>query len=179
MLKAICKALKDEIKWPTEDERRENYYTYQNVFVGNVGVFDVTEWITCKWADQQLERETYSGKQQNNTMKTLAVINKHGYFIYYDLLAKGRRNDRDQWTSCDLYLNAGFRCGSLFSALSNDTGIMTWNYWNFLLRPLCDCIIGCCVSVVCLMMLKQATEITFDIITKHILLHIILSVFKA
>ena len=34
-----------------------------------------------------------------NTMKTLAVINKHGYFIYYDLLAKDRRNDRDQWTS--------------------------------------------------------------------------------
>ena len=107
VLKAICKALKDEIKWPTEEERRENYSTYQNVFVGNVGIFDVTEWITCKWADQQLESETYSGKQQNNTMKTLAVINKHGYFIYYDLLAKGRRNDRDQWTSCDLYLNAG------------------------------------------------------------------------
>lgn len=112
VLKAICKALIDEVKWPTEEERAEHYSTYNGIFVGCVGVFDVTEWITCKWADQVLENETYSGKAKSNTMKTLAVINKHGHFIWVDPLAKGKRNDRDQWTSCDLYLNAGTYFGA-------------------------------------------------------------------
>ena len=107
VLKAICKALKDEIKWPTEQERAEHHSSYNAIFNKMVGIFDVTEWTTCKWKNQELENATFSGKKSKNTMKTLAVINKHGYFIYCDPLVKGRRNDRDQWTMCDLYLNAG------------------------------------------------------------------------
>ena len=71
-----------------EEERAEHYSNYQNNFVGIVGIIDVTEWITCstcKWKNLELEKETY----KNNTMKTLAVINKHGYFNYADPLAKG------------------------------------------------------------------------------------------
>ena len=79
-----------------EEERAEHYSTYQNIFVGIVGIIDVTEWITCntcKWKNLDLEKETYSGKKQDNTITTLAVINKHGYFIYADPLAKGLSYD--------------------------------------------------------------------------------------
>ena len=81
--KAICKALKDEIKWPTEQERAEHHSSYNAIFNKMVGIFDVTEWTTCKWKNQELENATFSGKKSKNTIKTLAVINKHGYFIYH------------------------------------------------------------------------------------------------
>ena len=71
VLKAICKALKDEIKWPTEQERAEHHSSYNAIFNKMVGIFDVTEWTTCKWKNQELENATFSGKKSKNTMKTL------------------------------------------------------------------------------------------------------------
>lgn len=42
-------------------------------------------------------------RREPTRKKTLAVIDKYGYFIWVDPLAQGRRNDREQWTSGALY----------------------------------------------------------------------------
>ena len=115
VLRAINKVLKDEIKWPTAEERALHYSTYHGIFFGCVGIFDVTEWIIAKPKNRDREHRTFSGKANSNTMKTLAVINKHGYFIWYDPLVDGRRNDRDMFTSSDLYLSKG----TYFSPMAN------------------------------------------------------------
>ena len=107
VLKAINVALANEIRWPTEEERKMHHSLYDGIFVGCVGILDVTEWAICKPKNSKLENETFSGKPGTNTMKTLAVIDKDGLFIWVDPLVKGRVNDRTQFTNCDLYLNAG------------------------------------------------------------------------
>jgi hypothetical protein len=107
VLKAIDGALHDQIKWPNADERQEHYSTYNGIFDHCVGIFDVTEWTIRKSKVAYIENHTFSGKAKENTMKTLAVINKYGYFIWIDQLVFGRRNDRDQYTSTDLYMNGG------------------------------------------------------------------------
>ena len=68
-----------------------------------MGIFDCTEW---------------SGKAGTNAYKTLAVINKYVYFIWVDPMARGRRNDREQYTASDLYMNAGkyFSPGELLAS---------------------------------------------------------------
>jgi hypothetical protein len=101
------KVLKDEIKWPTAAEQAAHYATYDGIFKGMVGIFDVIEWEIAKSTNSAKENATYSGKAKTNTMKTLAVIDKNGYFIWYDPLAYGKRNDRDMFTSSDLYLYKG------------------------------------------------------------------------
>lgn len=107
ILRAINRRLLDEIKWPNPQERIALYASYNGIFKNVVGILDVTEHEICKPKDKDKEQDTFSGKAKANTMKTLAVIDKYGYFIYVDYLAMGRRNDRDQWTSCDLYMNCG------------------------------------------------------------------------
>jgi len=98
ILKAICKVLDDQVRWPTEEERKAHYSTYNGVFVGCVGIFDVTEWVICKSKNAKFEHDTYSGKPGANTMKTLAVISKDGSYIWVDPLVKGRLNPLRQRT---------------------------------------------------------------------------------
>jgi hypothetical protein len=107
VLKAICKGLRDQIVWPNAAERAELKRSYNGIFRNVVGIFDVTEWYIGKPTDKEREHMTYSGKAGTNTMKTLAVINKYGLYIYNSDLKEGRHNDRDQWTSCDLYMQSG------------------------------------------------------------------------
>ena len=121
ILKAIDAALHDQIIWPNANERQEHYASYTGIFDHCVGIFDVTEWTIRRSKIASIENITYSGKAKENTMKTLAVINKFGYFIWVDPLVFGRRNDRDQYTSTDLYMN----CGKYFNRgekLASDGG---------------------------------------------------------
>jgi hypothetical protein len=99
--------MKNEIKWPDELERQQLYASYTGIFTNVVGFLDVTEHEISKSKNPDKEHRTYSGKAGTNTMKTLAIINKHGRFIWVDPIAEGRHNDREQWTSCDLYMNPG------------------------------------------------------------------------
>ena len=107
VLKAICFALKDEIKWPTAAERLELTSKYTGIFKDCVGIFDCTKWEISKPGENDHERRTFSGKAHTNTYKTLAVINKHGKFIYVSRLMEGTNNDRTQWVKCDLYMEPG------------------------------------------------------------------------
>ena len=107
VLKAINTVLANEIRWPDEEERQRLRSGYTGIFEGVVGIMDVTEHGIQKSQDNAKESATYSGKAGMNTMKTLAVINKHGEFIYVEPLVDGRRNDRDEWTYTDLYLSQG------------------------------------------------------------------------
>ena len=107
VLRAINKNLEGQIKWPTPLERAVLKEGYTGILQGVVGVFDCTEWIIFKGKDPEFEQKTYSGKAQANTMKTLAAMDKHGLYTYTSALAEGKMNDRDQWTSCDLYMRAG------------------------------------------------------------------------
>ena len=108
VLKAICVALKDEIKWPTAAERIVLASKYTGIFKDCVGIFDCTEWDIAKPGENDHERRTFSGKAHTNTYKTLAVINKHGQYIYVSrLMEGGTNNDRQQWVKSDLYLEPG------------------------------------------------------------------------
>jgi hypothetical protein len=73
---------------------------------------------TVNYDNPYIEYVTWSGKANTNTMKTLAVIDKYGFYRYCDPLVPGRSNDRDVWTSCDLYMNAGkyFSAGELLAS---------------------------------------------------------------
>ena len=53
------------------------------------------------------EYQTFSGKARLNTMKTLAVIDRHGKFIWIGKAIDGRTADRSCWTQSDLYMDAG------------------------------------------------------------------------
>jgi DDE superfamily endonuclease len=103
--------LKDEIKWPTPEERVVLASTYKGIFKDVVGIFDCTEWEIAKPGESNLEDKTYSGKAKTNTYKTLAVIDKHGKFIYISRLMEGHCNDRNQWVQSDLYME----CGAFFT----------------------------------------------------------------
>ena len=111
ILRAICKALKDEIQWPNAAERLDLASTYKGIFKDVVGIFDCTEWVIAKPGEENHEKRTYSGKQQANTYKTLAVINKHGKFIYVSRLMEGQANDRAQFVQSELYME----CGKFFT----------------------------------------------------------------
>jgi DDE superfamily endonuclease len=111
ILKAINEVLHDQIRWPNAEERRLLYADYTGIFRNVVGIMDCTEHYIEKSKDPVFERDTYSGKAGTNTMKTLAVINKHGEFIYVVPLLRGRTNDRENFTTSDLYMN----CGNYFS----------------------------------------------------------------
>lgn len=107
ILKAINKVLKDEVKWPNAEERQFNYVRYQGMFVQCVGCLDIWEHYISKSKDSNIENSTFSGKAGRNTRKTMAVINKDGYFIYVKTGLPGRPNDRDTFVRSDLYMNAG------------------------------------------------------------------------
>ena len=108
ILKAINNRLSDQISWPNAEERAILCSTYTGVLEKVVGILDCTEWEISKSKDQQHENDTFSGKAGTNTKTTLSVIDKHGLFRYCSVLANGRKNDRDQWTSCELYMESGF-----------------------------------------------------------------------
>ena len=108
ILKAINKVLQDQISWPDAEERSELCTNYLGIFAGVVGILDCTEHFVEKSSDQALENATFSGKANANTYKTLAVIDKTGLFRYMETMVVGKRNDRDMWTSCKLYLERGF-----------------------------------------------------------------------
>ena len=107
ILKAINTVLKDEVKWPTAEERRENYLAYNGIFTNCVGVLDIWEHFISKSKDPKLEHDTFSGKAGRNTRKTIGAINKYGHFIYVQTGLVGRPNDRDTLTRSKLYMNAG------------------------------------------------------------------------
>jgi hypothetical protein len=107
ILRVINEVLESEVRWPDEEERAQLSAGYNGIFEGVVGIIDATEHYYKKNSDPQKEESDYSGKAGTTTKKTLAVIDKHGLFIWVEPLANGRRNDRDQWTSCDLYMDAG------------------------------------------------------------------------
>lgn len=107
VLKAICKALDDQIVWPNAAERVNLSSSYSGIFENVVGIYDCTEWYLKKSQDEDLEHMTFSGKAGTNTMKTLAVINKYGLYTFKTYLMVGRPNDREQFTSCPLYMEAG------------------------------------------------------------------------
>lgn len=81
--------------------------SYEGILLEVVGIMDCTEWYIRKSKNQTHEYETYSGKAGTNTKKTLAVIDRNGFFRFVSHLMNGRQNDRDQYTSSDLYMNAG------------------------------------------------------------------------
>jgi hypothetical protein len=68
---------------------------------------DCWEHTIAKPSNQLLEYLTFSGKAKANTLKTLAIIDKYGYFRYVKTGIHGRINDRDAWTSCAIFLNRG------------------------------------------------------------------------
>ena len=107
VLKAINKVLADEVKWPDAEQRREHYSTYSGIFANVVGILDIWEHPYKKSKDPEIEHKTFSGKANTNTKKTIGIIDKSGYFIYYKTNLFGRPNDRDTWTSSELYMNAG------------------------------------------------------------------------
>ena len=107
VLKAINIALKDEVRWPTEEERTQNYLNYNGIFYKNVGILDIWEHFISKSKDPQKEYDTFSGKANTNTKKTIGIINRLDYFIWVETNLNGRPNDRDTWTKSKLYMNAG------------------------------------------------------------------------
>lgn len=107
VLKAICKALDDQIVWPNAAERVFLSSTYSGIFENVVGIYDCTEWYFKKSKDADFEHMTFSGKAGTNTMKTLAVINKYGLYTFKTHLMVGRPNDREQFTSSPLYMESG------------------------------------------------------------------------
>ena len=107
ILKAINEVLKDEVKWPSAEERQEHYQSYNGIFTGVVGILDIWEHYYKKSKDPDEERRTFSGKANTNTKKTIGIIDKKGYFIYYKTNLDGRPNDRETWTSSELYMDAG------------------------------------------------------------------------
>ena len=108
VLKAINICLEDQISWPNAEERWELCLNYVGIFAGVVGILDCTEHFVEKSSDQAVENATFSGKANANTYKTLAVIDKTGLFRYMETMVVGKKNDRDMWTSCKLYLERGF-----------------------------------------------------------------------
>ena len=121
MLKAIIEALHDEIRWPDAAERALLKEPYQGLFRDVVGIMDATEWFIVKYGDSVRERDTFSGKAQTNTKKTLAVIDRYGYFHFISKLIDGKHNDREQYTMSDLYMSAG-RYFSEGEKLASDGG---------------------------------------------------------
>jgi hypothetical protein len=123
ILKAINIVLADEVRWPTEEERRDLYRNYSLIFADVVGILDIWEHFISKSSDPQVEHETFSGKSNRNTKKTIGIVDKYGYFIYVKTNLNGRPNDRDCWTSCDLYMNP-HKYFSLLERVAADGGFL-------------------------------------------------------
>jgi len=107
VLKALVDGLAGYISWPDAATRERWADQSEGIFSGCIGILDITETEIEKPKDPVWERETWSGKMKCNTLKTLTVISKAGEVIFILTGIPGGRSDRDIWTSCDLYLNAG------------------------------------------------------------------------
>lgn len=93
--------------WPDAPTRAIWASEYPGVFRGNIGIGDIKETEIEKPKDPVLERATWSGKMQCNTLKTFSIIARNGKIIFMMSGIPGGRNDRDIWTSSVLYLNSG------------------------------------------------------------------------
>lgn len=102
VLRAIIRVLDDEIQWPDAEERHQLATQSNGIFANIIGIVDCTEHVIQKPTDRLHEHQTYSGKQDDNTLKTIAIIDKNGYFRYVATGFDGGRNDREVWTSLEL-----------------------------------------------------------------------------
>jgi hypothetical protein len=105
ILKCIVKGLDPWLQWPTAEERQSMANTYDGIFKDCVGIADATEQPVRKSKNKSVERATYSGKQGCNTYKSFAIIDRSGRFRYVVAGDYGGMNDRDQFTSTELYRN--------------------------------------------------------------------------
>jgi hypothetical protein len=104
VLKSVINNLENQIEWPDAATRVNWASEHTGVFHGNIGIGDIKETEIEKPKNLALERATWSGKMQCNTLKTLSVISRDGKIIFMITGIPGGRNDRDIWTSCELYL---------------------------------------------------------------------------
>ena len=118
ILRAINEGLADQIVWPDASRREVLKEGYQGVMKEVVGIIDGSEHTITKSSNNDIETRTFSGKKNSNTRMTLAVMDKHGLFIYVRTGIDGARNDREAFTACDLYLEKGryFSAGELIAA---------------------------------------------------------------
>ncbi len=108
VLKAIIRGLANEVEWPDAAERQQLAAQSAGIFKGCIGLLDCTEHtVERPKKDKTLERLRYSGKKKAHTIKTIAVIDRRGYFRYVATNIDGNHNDRDAFTSCPLYLRRG------------------------------------------------------------------------
>ena len=104
VLYCIIEGLDGELRWPDTNRRAELAQIYHSIFRGCIGILDCTEHIIDKPKNAQLEYDTYSGKVGANTIKTMAVVDSSGKFLYVQTVVYGRTNDRDMWTSSPLFM---------------------------------------------------------------------------
>lgn len=107
VLKAITAGLDEELAWPDEAERLSLMSSFTGVFAGCVGIMDCTEHCIQRPQLSSHEHATYSAKHTQHSIKTLAVIDRLGYFRFVETGIPGRVSDREAFTRCGLYMNRG------------------------------------------------------------------------
>ena len=91
VLKAINRVLADEIRWPNAEERAILRALFPGIFEDVVGLLDITEHVIEKSSNPVIEHDTFSGKKQTNTNKTLSVIDFNGFYTWVDPIPPGDR----------------------------------------------------------------------------------------
>lgn len=82
MLNGIIRGLDLFVQWPSVEERQSMADRHTGLFKNCVGIIDASEHPIEKYKNEGEEQSTYSGKQQCNTIKTLAVIDQRGRFRF-------------------------------------------------------------------------------------------------
>jgi hypothetical protein len=100
---AMTQVLKNEIKFPSDDEMESLQYThFQNHnFAECVCVVDGTEIRISRPAKKDIQRKTWSGKKKQNSLNAMIITKLNGEIIYYSPLRIGA-HDQSHWNELNL-----------------------------------------------------------------------------
>lgn len=81
-LRCIIEGLDNCVMWPDVEERANIAKETTGIMENCVGILDCIEHVIRRPNDLQKNRNRYSGNIEKHSMKTIAVIDKSGYFRF-------------------------------------------------------------------------------------------------
>lgn len=107
VLDCILYVLDKAVSWPSRHTRNVLSNATKGIFKGCIGIVDCTEHEIAKPKNNELQRQTYSGKSKANVLKTITVIDRSGKIIWIETGYYGKMNDLQVFKSTNLYLKSG------------------------------------------------------------------------
>ncbi|KAJ6252010.1 hypothetical protein M0813_14557 [Anaeramoeba flamelloides] len=102
----LNRKLENAIKWPNKKEIQIKIKKWGKLGWSNiVGALDITEHKRNRCTS--FERLLYSGKQKAHTIKSIAVVDIDGLFLYFKTGYKGHLNDENVWNLDNLQQKLG------------------------------------------------------------------------